>query len=195
VHLHNGQLVWCGEHWIAGLRCDGEEAPSAWVSLFHTRYSGAGEGNAAQVIIPPSDDSDGINVIATDNPEVAEWINARFFANSTVKNPDAPLLPATFTRAGATHRDPSWIIEVAGHRIETTWHVNEAPVIANGSFRAGTEHFTILFFTDQATIYFDRQRVEGQPYMRDIWMPSIGGMRSSCVFALAETFMELPDAG
>jgi len=37
----------------------------------------------------------------------------------------------------------------------------------------------------------DGRAVEGKPYTRDIWKKSIGGDRSSCVFALAETFIRI----
>ena len=38
---------------------------------------------------------------------------------------------------------------------------------------------------------FDGEAVEGQPFTTDIWHDSIGGDRSSCCFALAETFVAL----
>ena len=53
-----------------------------------------------------------------------------------------------------------------------------------------TEHFTLLFFTDAASVQRDGQSIEGQPYLHDIWKPSIGGERSSCVIALAEILLE-----
>jgi len=49
-----------------------------------------------------------------------------------------------------------------------------------------------LFFTSEASVDLDGRRIEGKPSMRDIWKPTIGGERSSCVFALAETQVELP---
>ena len=42
VSVHTGKLIWSGEHWINAIRREGDESPSAWVSLFHTRYSPAG---------------------------------------------------------------------------------------------------------------------------------------------------------
>jgi hypothetical protein len=185
VQIHSGRLAWSGEHWINALRRD-ESGPAAWVSLFHTRYSPAGEGNAAQVFIPEK----GIDIICADNPELGAWSVQRFFAKSTHRTPDAPVVAAHFHRKGDIRHDPAWAIEFEGHRLVAHWHVTQEPVIAHGSFSAGTEHFTILYFTDEATIEFDGEPIEGAPYLRDIWQPSIGGMRSSCVIALAETLLE-----
>jgi len=186
ITLHTGKLIWVGEHWIAALRPDGAEKPSAWISLFHTRYSAAGEGNAAQIIVP------GLSVVATDNRELGEYAQREFFARSSVRDPNAPIVEARFRREGDTRRDPAWVIETGNHRVVARWVVTDPPVIADGSIREGTEHFALLFFTNEATVELNGKRVEGKPYPRDIWKPSIGGERSSCVFALAEAFMELP---
>jgi hypothetical protein len=190
VNVHGGRLLWSGEHWINAIRPEGSETPSAWVSLFHTRYSPAGEGNAAQILITGEP---GLSMIATDNRDVCELTQESFFSRRSVLPADAPVVDASFRREGATSRDPAWVIEAGGHRIVARWHVTEPPVIASGTFRPGTEHFTLLFFTDDAEVELNGRRIEGRPYERDIWQPTIGGMRSSCVFALAETLIELPE--
>ena len=189
VQIHRGRLVWSGEHWINALRRHGEQKPSAWFSLFHTRWSARGEGNAAQLVVP----SLGLDMVCTDNRELAAWVTERFFQHSTVYNPDAPVVDAIFSRAGDVRREPAWVIETRGpkHGVVARWSVREEPVIASGSFKPGTEHFTALFFTNESSVEVDGRPVEGAPYLRDIWAPTIGGQRSSSVFALAETLLEL----
>ena len=55
--------------------------------------------------------------------------------------------------------------------------------------------FSILFFTQAATITADGHTVPGQPYPRDIWGKYLDpGTRSSCVFAFAECRID-PSAG
>jgi hypothetical protein len=188
VRLHSGNLLWLGEHWINAIRRPNEQQPSAWVSLFHTRWSTHGEGNAAQIFIPGEN---GLSVVCGDRTGLMKWINERFFVHSSVRDPNAKLVPATFRREGDSHKDPAWVIETMGRTIIARWRVTEPPVIASGSFKEGTEHFTALFFTDDSSVELDGRRIEGSTYPRDIWMKSIGGMRSSSVFALAETLMEI----
>jgi hypothetical protein len=189
VTLHGGKLVWLGEHWLAAIRPDGAASPSAWVSLFHTRYSPAGEGNVAQVMITGAKT---FSAVCADSLELADFVQAKFFSRSSVRDPNAPTIKSRFQREGDIRRDPSWVIEAAGHRIVARWRPAEAPVIADGTILEGTEHFTVLFFANEASVEFDREAVEGRPYGREIWKSSIGGERSSCVFALAETLIELP---
>ena len=189
VAVHSGQLIWSGEHWINALRPEGAESPSAWISLFHTRYSSAGEGNVAQVMISGET---GFSIVCTDSRELTQWITSMFLSRSSYYDRDAPVVEARFQRTGDITRDPEWLIETDKHRVVARWHVTEPPVIADGSFRSGSEHFTLLFFTDNATVELDGRSIDGKPFRRDIWKPTIGGERSSCVFALAETLIELP---
>ena len=187
VTVHDGTLLWSGEHWINAIRPEDAESPTAWLSLFHTRYSSAGEGTTAQIIIAGRNQ---LSVVCTDNPEVCEFTQRQFFAHSSVIDTNAPVVEARFYRQGDVRRDPQWVIEFNQHRVVGRWHVTDPPVIAEGTFKSGTEHYTSLFFADQAEVELDGQPIEGQPYPRDIWRQSIGGMRSSCVFALAETLVE-----
>lgn len=188
ITIHDGPLIWSGEHWIIGLRRADEGPPDAWISLFHTRFSAAGEGTVAQVLLA---DKPRLSVICTDNPGLTKFITDTFYSRSSVQDAEAKIVDATFRLEGDTQRDPAWVIETKTHRIAARWQVTEPPVIADGSFGEGSEHFTLLFFTDKATVELDGKRREGKPYPRDIWKPSIGGERSSCVFALAETFLAL----
>ena len=49
--------------------------------------------------------------------------------------------------------------------------------------------YSNLFFTDEAFIEVNGKRIRGKPY-RDIWIEvNGGGERSSCVFALGESFI------
>ena len=184
--INTGKLVWAGEHWINGIRIEDAEEPSGWFSHYHIRYSEVGEGNALQLVIPEAD----ISCIATDNMEVGEWISDGYFARSSVQPPDAPLVEGSFKREGSTHSNPSWIVETCGHQVVARWNVTEPPVVAYGPFREGIEFFTMLFFTMDSTIELDGSPIEGKPYLRAIWNPSIGGDRSSSVFALSESMIE-----
>ena len=122
--LNSGELVWSGEHWINVIKPQDAEAPSARFSLYHTRYSQAGEGNALHLMIPTAE----INLVCTDNPRLGEWINDRFFKMGAVPSPDAPIVKAGFQRQGATHDSPRWVVETEGHRIVAGWTVKEPPV-------------------------------------------------------------------
>ncbi len=189
VTVHSGSLIWLGEHWINAIRPADGKGPGATVSLFHTRYSLAGEGNAALVRIGGED---GFHAVCADSAELGRFISERFFRRVDYFDPVLPLVEARFTRAGDIRRDPAWVIEAAGRRIVARWRVLGPPVVADGTFRSGTEHFTVLFFAEQASVELDGQTIDGRPFPRDIWKPTIGGDRSSCVFALAETLLELP---
>jgi hypothetical protein len=99
---------------------------------------------------------------------------------------------ARFSRAGDIRTSPAWVLETERGTVRATWSRLGPPIIADGSFREGTEHFTVLIFAEEATIDVNGQACPGVPYRVDVWKPSIGEQRSSCVFALAETFIRLP---
>ena len=189
VRINPGRLLWSGEHWINGLQSPEGGTPSAWVSLFHTRYSPAGEGNAAQIIIRADRQ---LSLICADVPEVGRFTQEKFLNRSSFQDPKAPIVQARFFREGDIRKDPAWVIETDKHRIVARWWVTEPPVIAQGTFSPGSEHFTALFFTERASVEVDGQPIPGNPYLRDIWEPSLQRARSSCVFALAETMIERP---
>ncbi len=189
VQINPGRLLWSGEHWINGLQSPEGEIPSAWVSLFHTRYSPAGEGNTAQIIIRADRQ---LSLICVDDPEVGRFAQDNFLMRSSFQDPKAPIVRARFFREGDIRKDPAWVIETDKHRIVARWWVTAPPVIAHGTFRPGTEHFTLLYFSSQASVEVDGQPIPGKPFLRNIWKPHLPGVRSSCVFALAETLIELP---
>lgn len=193
--INPGTLIWSGEHWINYLREQDSESDSGMVSLYHTRYSIAGEGSVAFVDIPGDE---GICGVCTDNAELAGFITETMIRGKG--NPfgrDLPVLEAEIIRGGDVRNEPCWIIQTNEHRIVATWSEIQPPVTAEGFapvFREDLDFFTLLFFCDAASIQLNGQTVSGNPYLRDIWNKSIGGDRSSCVFALAETMIQVPQS-
>ena len=189
--VNPGRLIWSGEHWINYLRLPGAADDSAMVSLYYTRYGAFGEGSVALVDIAGED---GFCGVCTDAPEVAEFILENMIRGSG--NPfdrELPLYAAEFKRGGDIRQAPSWTIQVEGHNIVSTWSSLQPPVIAEGPspvFTEGRDFFTVLVFTDVATIEMDGRTAPGKPYLREGWKKSIGGDRSSCIFALTETMIE-----
>jgi hypothetical protein len=194
--INPGTLIWSGEHWINYLREPDAESDSGMVSLYHTRYSRAGEGNVAFVDIPGDP---GFSGVCTDNRRVTEFVIETMIRGTG--NPfdrDLPIFDAEIIRGGDIRHLPSWVIYTGRDKVVATWMVTQAPVIAEGFaplFGEEVDFFTMLFFVDEATIKLNDQPVTGRPYLRDIWRKSIGGDRSSCVFALAETMIRLPASG
>lgn len=190
--INPGTLLWSGEHWINYIRRPDAETDSGMFSLYHTRYSRAGEGTVAFIRLPAV----GFEAICTDNREVTHFISELMIREG---NPfhgrDLPILDAVLKRAGDIRSEPVWLIQTDRHRIVSTWTHLQPPVIAEApapTFSPHRDFFTLLFFTGGASITFDGQQIEGTPYPRDIWVNSIGGERSSCVFALAETMTDAP---
>lgn len=192
VVVKPGELLWCGEHWINYLREPVAESNSGMVSLYHTRYSPAGEGNVAYVHIPSSIGGSGADAVYADNDELAQYLTGLMFRGR--KGPfdrDMAVAPARFRRQGDIRTSPAWLLETESVTVRATWSQLGPPVIAEGVFREGHEHFTVLFFADGAEIEVDGRKCPGGPYTVDVWKSSLGGRRSSCVFALAETFLRL----
>ena len=186
-----GAVHWSGEHWINYLRRPGETEDSGSFSLYHTRYSAAGEGTVAFVTIPEA----GIDAVYADNAGLAEWtIENMIRGRGNQFDRDMPVVEACLTRAGDVRTQPSWIVEADGHRIISAWTVTDPAVIHWGPTPSGVPNmhiFSLLYFTYETELAVDSMAVEGAPYTRDIWRASIGGDRSSCVFALAETTLNL----
>jgi hypothetical protein len=187
--INPGTLHWCGEHWINYLRLAGAEVNSGMVSLYHTRYSAAGEGTAVFVDITDQPECLGLY---TDNREVATFIQEMIRGRGNPFDREPPIIDAHISRTGDIRFSPSWVIDSGRCQIIATWADIQPPVIAEGpapTFGSDRDFFTLLFFADRATITCNGLPVKGQPYQRDIWQASIGGNRSSCVFALAETMI------
>ena len=187
----NGTIRWSGEHWINYIRRSGAEADSASFSLYHTYYSEAGAGTVAFVEVPEV----GFAARCTDNREVADWIfEAMIRGRGNQFDRDLPVVDAIFNRGGDIRTNPTWTMETDGRTIVSTWNLSEPATIHWGPTPAGIPNvqiFSLLFFTYEASLTHNGELIEGAPYSRDIWRPTIGGDRSSCVFALAETTINL----
>jgi hypothetical protein len=186
--INANRLLWSGQHWVNYIRKPGDEADSARVSLYHTHYSPVGEGTMAFVDIPGAD---GFSAICTDNGEMVKHLLS-FMRHPF--DPNLPVVSAAFERTGDITREPSWRIETEGAIVTATWKEIQRPLVVEGwapYFREDRDLFTILFFCDDASIECNGKAVEGKPYERDIWSSSIGDLRSSCVFALSETILDL----
>jgi hypothetical protein len=187
-----GTLVWSGEHWINYLRQSGAGQDSGMISLYYTRWSAAGEGTTAFVEIPGDE---GFPTLYTDNREVAEIVlETMIRGRGTHFDRDLPVVDARITRGGDIRINPAWTVRAGGQEIVSTWQVTEPPVIMYGPAPSGAERievFSVLYFTYEASITVDGRAVSGKPYTRDIWRSSIGGDRSSSVFALAETIIRV----
>src|SRR5262245_40376570 len=114
VTIHSGGLIWLGEHWINAIRPEGGNSATSIVSLFHTRYGPAGEGNAALIRIGGAN---GLHAICADSDELARYMTERFFRNVDYFDASLPVLPSRFSRTGDVRRDPVWVIEAAGRRV------------------------------------------------------------------------------
>ena len=90
-------------------------------------------------------------------------------------------------RALLVHPDPDLDLQVA-------WRGFETPVVSyrgdDPAVYAQRSLFNVLLFAREAEIRANGVRIDGAPYTDGRWRPVIGGGdRSSCVVALAETFI------
>ena len=161
------------------------------MSLYHTRYCSAGAGTVAYVDISGEH---GLQGLFTDNEEVAAFIKNWNKGRGGIYDRDLPVVNAQFHRKGDIRTAPYWFIQSSTDEVVALWEKIQPPIVAEGpapTFNANTDIFTVLFFADEASITVNGWLGSGKPYMRDIWKKSIGGERSSCVFALAETMTDL----
>ena len=185
--VNPGRLFWTGQHWMVYLRTPGSDEDSGRVSVWHTHCSESGEGTVIYVDLP------GYQAACTDNREVASFID------HWVRSMPGPyqtdhVIDAEIHREGDIRHSPSWVVQSEDHSIVTTWTDIQSPVILEAPaprFREDRDVYSYLFFSS-GSILFDGTPIEGDPYIRDIWKPSIGGDRSSCVIALSETFVDIP---
>ena len=200
AHINEGTVEWSGDHWInyirssrapaefAESRATGNEPGLSRVSLYHTRYSGAGEGHVAIVVIAGRSE---LNAVYTDNRALAEFILDTIIRGKLVKfDRGFPIVDAAFARGGVVGDRPFWTIEGHGHQIVSTWLDLDPPLSVYGPapvFGPDLDFYTLLMFANDATIQVDDVTVDGNPYQVDVWQTSIGGQRSSSVLALAET--------
>jgi hypothetical protein len=190
--INPGSLFWSGEHWVNYLGDPLAEKPYGMVSLYVTSYSPAGEGHVAWVdlVADPR-----LKVICTDNQEMAAFIFQNLIKGKGRHfDQDLPFLKARFRRKGDIRTAPGWVIETAEHRITATWLALQPPVVVEGwapEFSADYDLFSILIFAEDAGLSLNGRPVPAKPYRRDIWQRSLGGDRSSCVIALAETMIKV----
>ena len=189
----NGRVNWSGEHWISYLRPPGASADTGMVSLYNMRYTEAGHGFVAFVVIH-DDDAPAFKGLCTDNRELADFVRERVVhqASHPPYDEELPVLDARFTQAGHVARDPSWTIAAGGREITARWGRIQPVVIAAGPWPdASPSNYvcSLLHFAEESSITLDGRAVAGEPYLRDIWRPSIGGDRSSCVFAISESLL------
>ena len=188
--VNRGRLYWTGQHWINYIRPAGVTENSAMVSLWHTHYSPAGEGTVAYVLI---EGETPCRMICTDNPEAAVFIQSWMRGRGGMYDLDLEVVPASFSRGGDVLESPSWTIETAGEQVIARWSGLQPPELLEApapKLRDGWDVFSCLFFAHSAQIMFNGHLIEGEPYSVDTWKSSLGGARSSCVFALSETFIQ-----
>ena len=187
--VNPGKLFWSGQHWINFIREPDAEINSAMVSLWYTHYCEAGEGSVAYVDIQ---DDPGISGIYTDNKDAVTFMQEWMKGRGGLYDKDLPIIEAQFRREGDIQNTPSWVIDAGGDRLVATWSQIQLPVILDApapKFREDRDVYSLLFFTDEASITLNERKIAGNPYPTDIWKKSIGDERSSCVFALSETFI------
>ncbi len=184
-----GNVQWSGEHWINYLRRPGEETDSGSFSMYHTRYSQGGTGTVAFVDVPAAD----FATICTDNRELAAWtFDNMIKGRGNLFDRELPVVDAAITFSGDIHTNPSWTVQADGHTIVSTWNVTEPATIHWGPAPSGQKNlqiFSLLYFTYETSLTYNGVPIDGESYTHDIWRASIGGDRSSCVFALAETLI------
>ncbi len=189
--INPGSLYWTGQHWIDYIKEPGADTHSGMVSLWHTHYCEAGEGTAVFIDIPGAD---GYQALCTDNPDIAAFHVAWMKGRGGIHDLDLEVVPASIRREGNILKAPSWVIESVDSRVVATWRKIDPPVILDGpspKFKEGWDVYSFLFFAWEASITLNDREIPGKPYGRDIWAPTIGGERSSCVFALSEVFVDI----
>ena len=193
--VFGGSLRWVGEHWVCALQGDGAEE-TARISLYNTHESEAGEGVVAYVSIRTGPGAP-LSGVFTDNRELAAWVHETWGGGSGGRF-DQPLTvrDARLVRGERCQDERSWSIQSADTRLQVVWRRFEEPVVSYRGDRpevyAQRSLFNVLLFACEAEVRLNGARIDGVPYPHDRWRPVIGGERSSCVVALAETFITPP---
>lgn len=192
--VFGGTLRWVGEHWVCGLQGE-EEGETARVSLYHTHASPEGEGVVAYLAgfggtaVPP------VLGVFTDNRALAAWVHDAWGGGRGGPfGQDPPVFDAHLTRGDRAGNERSWTIQSPGLNLQVLWRAFETPVVSyrgdDPAVYAQRSLFNVLLFALKAEIHANGVRVPGAPYTDGRWRPVIGGGdRSSCVVALAETFI------
>ena len=182
------QLVWSGEHWVAYLREPGGDSDTGVVSLYNVRYSRAGEGRVAFLDVAGDDR---FPAIVTDNRDVATFaIETMVRGRGNIFDRELDVVGGQLAFGGDIRTAPWWTVTSELGEIVVAWNDFQPPLILEGPgpvFDGLAVTYSLLFFTDGATITHDGKDIGGKPYTKDIWRRAIGRPASSCVFALAET--------
>lgn len=197
--VFGGTLRWVGEHWVCGLQGE-EEGETARVSLYHTHASPEGEGAVAYVSIR-GEAAPSVLGVFTDNRALAAWVHDAWGGGRGGPfGQDPPVFDARIVRGGRLLRgdragdERSWTIQAPDLDLQVVWREFETPVVSyrgdDPNVYAQRSLFNVLLFAREAEIQANGVPVEGAPYTDARWQPVIGGgERSSCVVALAETFV------
>ena len=191
--VFGGSLRWVGEHWVCALRGEGDEE-TARVSLYHTHASPAGEGVVAYVSVRSEAASPVLGVF-TDNRALAAWVHDAWGGGRGGPfGQEPPVFDARLARGDRCEDERSWTIKAPEVTLQVVWRRFETPVVSyrgdDPEVYAQRSLFNVLLFAREAQIDANGVRVDGAPYTVDRWRPVIGGGdRSSCVVALAETFI------
>ncbi len=162
------------------------------MSIWHTDYSDAGEGNVALASIPGER---GIRAFYTDNPDLVPFISdnvIRWEVSPFEK--DFPVVQATISRGGQTHGTPSWTIDDGTHFIDVRWTEIQEPYILDEpsvELHGAAVTHSLLFFCDGLSIKVDGEEVDGEVFEREGRAAVIGKPGTSAVYALAETMCRI----
>ena len=186
-------LRWVGEHWLCVLK-DRNLEETVRISLYNTYESPAGEGAVAYLSIRSRSCTPLLGVF-TDNRDLSDWIyEAWGGGREGVFQQPLIVYDAQFARGERSRDNRSWLIENTTIKIEATWQQFEDPVVSyrgdDPNVYAHRSLFNVLLFALDAKVQLNGTCVEGSPYLHNRWQSIIGGAdRSSCVVALAETFI------
>ena len=191
--IKKGKLLWSGEHWILYLRRPGEVSNSASVSVYHTRFSEAGEGSVALVSVPGNP---ALSVAVTDNVELYKFTMDRVrvgAADDPFNDLDLPVKEGWVYRQGDVRNSPSWIIKYHDTRIVAIWSSLMEPLIIGDlppTVDGKVVNFSVLMFADDSIITVDGEQAPGKVFERPGWRKITGadGPATSCCFAIAETY-------
>ena len=105
-----------------------------------------------------------------------------------------PVFDARLARGDRTGDERSWSIQTPDLDLQVVWRAFETPVVSyrgdDPEVYAQRSLFNVLLFAREAEVHANGVRIDGAPYTDGRWRPVIGGGdRSSCVVALAETFI------
>ena len=156
------------------------------VSLYNMRYTEAGHGSVAFVVID-DDGGPAFKGLCTDNPELAAFVREQVVqsASHPPYDEELPVLEAGFTQGGHVTRDPSWTIAAAGRKITARWGRIHPVVIAAGPWpgdSASNYVCSLLHFAEESSI-----TLTGAPWPASPTCGTSGGPPSAATAAPASS--------